>query len=252
MTLFHEVSGAGPTVVLLHSAVCDRRMWDPQVPALLEAGYRVVRCDFRGFGDSPAADCPYSDAADVCDLLDHLGLGQVVLIGSSHGGEVALEVAATRPEAVVALVLLCAAVPGHVPGPGLRMFRERKKELLATDDVTGAVELNVTTWLGPEAGAETREEVRRMQRHALEVQATARFSSVGAPVDLARITAPCLAVGGAHDLADFRELAAGLPGRLPRAQHRELSWAGHLPSLERPRMMNDLLTSFLGETVPSG
>jgi 3-oxoadipate enol-lactonase len=252
MTLAYDFCGDGPALVLLHSAVCDRRMWDPQWSAMCDAGYRVVRCDFRGFGDSPVADRPYGDAADVAHLLDDLGLERVALVGSSHGGEVALEVAATRPEAVTALALLCSAMPGHVPGAELRSFTERKNALLAADDIAGAVELNVTTWLGPEASEEAREQVRRMQRHAFEVQATAKFASTGAPVDLERITAPCLAVSGAHDLADFREIAVGLPERIAGARHLELPWAGHLPGLERPAVMTDLLIRFLGETVPAG
>jgi 3-oxoadipate enol-lactonase len=49
----YDVAGSGPTVVLLHSTVCDRRMWDPQMPVLVNAGYRVVRSDMRGFGQTP-------------------------------------------------------------------------------------------------------------------------------------------------------------------------------------------------------
>ncbi|MEU7967074.1 hypothetical protein AB0D09_26905 [Streptomyces sp. NPDC049097] len=52
-------------------------MWDPQWPVMCDAGYRVVRCDFRGFGDTPVADRPYGDAADVAALLDRLGLERV-------------------------------------------------------------------------------------------------------------------------------------------------------------------------------
>ncbi|TDC03181.1 alpha/beta fold hydrolase [Nonomuraea longispora] len=252
MTLCYDSSGDGPALVLLHSAVCDRHMWAPQWPALRDAGYYVVWCDFRGFGDSPVADRPYRDAADVADLLDHLGLERVALVGSSHGGEVALEVAATRPEAVTAVALLCSAMPGHVPGPELRSFTERKNALLAAGNIAGAVELNVTTWLGPEASGEVREQVRQMCRHAVETHAAAKFASTAAPVDLARITAPCLAVSGAHDLADFREIAVGLPERIAGARHLELPWAGHLPSLERPAVVTDLLIRFLGETVPAG
>ncbi|MEU0950553.1 alpha/beta hydrolase [Streptomyces canus] len=252
MTLSHDLRGDGPALVLLHSAVCDRRMWDPQTPALLEAGYRVVRCDFRGYGDSPVADRPYSDAADVCDLLDHLGLERVALAGSSHGGEVALEVAAIRPDAVSALVLLCSAMPGHVPGPELRKFTECKRALLAADDIAGAVELSVETWLGPEAGAEARERVREMQGHAFQVQAAGEFASVGVEVDLAQVAAPCLTVSGAHDLADFREIAAGMPERVVGARHMELPWAGHFPGLEKPAAVTELLLDFLRATYPVG
>jgi 3-oxoadipate enol-lactonase len=49
----YDVAGTGPALVLLHSTVCDRRMWDPQWPVLADAGYRVVRCDFRGYGETP-------------------------------------------------------------------------------------------------------------------------------------------------------------------------------------------------------
>lgn len=251
MTLSYDIHGDGPTVVLLHSSVCDRRMWDRQVPVLTEAGYRVVRCDFRGFGETPVADRPYSDAGDVRDLLDHLKCQRYALIGSSHGGEVALEVAATRPDAAVSLVLLCAAMPGHVAGPELREFTERKKEFLAADDIAGAVELNLATWMGPEAQEDAHHLVRVMQQHALETQRAARFTSTAAPVDIGRITAPCLAVSGAHDLADFREIARTLPRRIAGARHLELPWAGHFPSLERPDEVNGLLTDFLSTTFPA-
>ncbi|MFC8077751.1 alpha/beta fold hydrolase [Streptomyces sp. NPDC057307] len=250
MNLSYDVCGDGHALVLLHSSVCDRRMWDPQLRALRDAGYRVVRCDFRGYGRSPVADQPYSDAADVWDLLDHLRLERCALIGSSHGGEVALEMAATRPERVSALMLLCSAMPGRVQGPELRAFTEQKNALLAADDLAGAVELSVKTWLGPEGGEDVREQVRRMQRHAFEAQARAKFASTGTAVDLTRITAPCLALSGAHDLADFREIAADVPAWVVGARHLELPWAGHLPNLERPSGVTDLLTAFLGETLP--
>jgi 3-oxoadipate enol-lactonase len=120
--LAYDVTGTGPAVVLLHSTVCDRRMWDPQWPVLAEAGYRVMRCDFRGFGSTPVPQGPYSDADDVLDVADELGLGPIALVGSSHGGKVALEIAARQPERVTALALLCSAMPGHEPSEVLRAF----------------------------------------------------------------------------------------------------------------------------------
>ncbi|MGJ6965908.1 alpha/beta fold hydrolase [Streptosporangium sp. G11] len=253
MTLSHDVAGDGPALVLLHSGVCDRRMWDPQWPALLDAGYRVVRCDFRGFGESPVADRPYSDAEDVVDLLGSLGIERAALVGASYGGQVAMEVAARRPDAVTALVLLCPALPGHVPGEVLRSFTEREEALIEAGDITGAVDLNVETWLGPEADDAVRERVRRMQRRAFDVQLAAEeeYAPAEAEVDLSLIEAPCLALFGGHDLADFREIAARLPERLADARHRELPWAGHLPNLERPAEVTDLLISFLRATVPA-
>ncbi|MFF7245452.1 alpha/beta fold hydrolase [Embleya sp. NPDC008237] len=251
MTLAHDGDGAGPVVVLLHSSVCDRRMWDPQWSVLIDAGYRVVRPDLSGFGRTPPTTDPRRDADDVLDLLDTLGIARATLIGSSHGGTVALELAARRPDRVDSLVLLCAGRPGHTPSPALRAIEARERALLAAGDVAGAVEFVVDTRLGPAADALTRYQVGVMQRDVFDQRLAA--GSLSAPrvpdvdVDPSAITAPCLVVSGAHDLADFRRIAAELSGALPNARHVELPWAGHLPSVEQPRETTALLVAHLAE-----
>jgi pimeloyl-ACP methyl ester carboxylesterase len=125
--------------------------------------------------------------------------------------------------------------------------------MLEAGDVAGATELNLATWLGPDADAATREKVREMQRHNFEVQLVASDETgpVRVPHELSAITAPSLVVSGAHDLPDFRVIAAELAARLPGARLVELGWAGHLPSLERPDAVNDILIEFLGEVLPA-
>jgi 3-oxoadipate enol-lactonase len=247
MTLSHDVAGEGPTVVLLHSTVCDRRMWDPQVPALVEAGYRVVRADFRGFGDSPMPDGPSGDADDVVELMDSLGAEQVAMIAASGGGRVALEIAAGRPERVTALALLCTAWWEQERSADLRAFGAREDALLEAGEVAAATELNVEMWVGPAADRATRDKVREMQRRAFEVQlaATEEFPQLATEPDVGAITARTLLVSGAHDVIDFHEIAVALSKRIPGARHVELDWAGHLPSLERPEAVNPLLIDFL-------
>ncbi|ELP69255.1 alpha/beta fold hydrolase [Streptomyces turgidiscabies] len=254
MTLAHDVAGDGPALVLLHSGVCDRGMWDAQWQALIDAGYRLVRCDLRGFGETPAPDRPHSDAEDVLALLNSLGIAQAALVGSSYGGQVALEIAARRPDRVSAVGLICSALPGHEPSAELSALGEREEALLDAGDIVGATELMVETWLGPDADETAREAVRRMQRHAFELQLAAaeEFEPLEAVVDLAAVQAPCLVLSGAHDLADFRQIAARLPHLLANADHVELPWAGHLPSLERPSAVTELLIAFLAERVPVG
>ncbi|RST08042.1 alpha/beta fold hydrolase [Streptomyces sp. WAC05374] len=247
MTISYDVAGDGPALVLLHSGVCDRRMWDPQWPDLLAAGHRVVRADFRGFGETPAPDGPHNDAEDVLHLMDALGIERAALVASSYGGRVALEVAARHPDRVSDLVLLCTALAGREPSAGLRAFAEREDALLEAGDVAGAVDLNVGTFLGPDADAPAREAVGRMQRHAFDVQlaVTERFPRITYDVDLSLVRARTLAVSGGRDLVDFRHIAAGLPDVLKDARHVELPWAGHLPSLERPAAVTELLLDFL-------
>ncbi len=91
--IHYEDHGAGQPVVLIHGYPLSGRAWDKQVPALLEAGYRVITYDRRGFGQSsqPATGYDYDTfAADLSTLLEHLDLREVVLVGHSMGtGEVA-------------------------------------------------------------------------------------------------------------------------------------------------------------------
>ena len=189
----------------------------------------------------------------MLELLDALGIGRAALIASSYGGRVALEIAARWPDRVSALALLCTALPGHEPTADRHSFNEREEVLIEAGDIDGAVELIVDTWLGPDAGDAAREAVRQMQRHAFEVQLAAEeFEPVTAEFDLAAIQAPCLILSGGHDMADFRQIAARLAGQLTDARHAELPWAGHLPSMERPAAVTDLLAGFLHEKVPAG
>lgn len=253
--LTHDLAGEGPSVVLLlHSGVCDRRMWDAQFTALVAAGHRVVRCDLRGFGETPI-DRPHTHCDDVVELLDTLGVERAALVGSSFGGEVALETAVRHPDRVSALVLLCAGMPGFEASDELRAWGRREDELLEAGDLDGAVALNVDTWLGPEAGDEARERVRVMQRRAFDVQLAApeEFHPVDAGVkadDLAGIDVPCLIVSGGHDVPDFRAISRRLADLLPDSQHIDLDWAGHLPALERPDEVSGLLVEYL--TVEGG
>jgi pimeloyl-ACP methyl ester carboxylesterase len=90
--IYYEDHGAGQPVVLIHGYPLSGRAWDKQVPVLLEAGYRVITYDRRGFGKSsqPAAGYDYDTfAADLNTLLEYLDLHDAVLAGHSMGtGEV--------------------------------------------------------------------------------------------------------------------------------------------------------------------
>jgi pimeloyl-ACP methyl ester carboxylesterase len=250
MILSHDDEGSGPAVVLLHSGVCDRRMWADQVAALAPS-HRVIRPDLRGFGETPLPAERFSFAADVVALLDHLQVDRAAIVGSSFGGRVALEVAVTAADRVASLALLCPALRGVPSTPRADAFDEEEDRLLNSGDVAGAVELNVATWLGPEASAATRDLVRAMQAHAFEVQLAADELDPGpeatrVDVDLALVSAPTLVVSGGLDVDHFQDVAQHVADSVAGARLEKLAWAGHLPSLERPAEVNALLAGFLG------
>jgi pimeloyl-ACP methyl ester carboxylesterase len=79
--IYYEDHGAGQPVVLIHGYPLSGRAWDKQVPALLDAGYRVITYDRRGFGQSSQPTAGYDHdtfAADLNALLEHLDLTGVV------------------------------------------------------------------------------------------------------------------------------------------------------------------------------
>lgn len=87
--LYYEDAGSGPAVVLIPGWPVTRAMWEYQVPALVEAGHRVISYDRRGFGQSskPWNGYDYDTMADdLKALLDTLDLDQVILAGFSMGG----------------------------------------------------------------------------------------------------------------------------------------------------------------------
>ena len=103
--------GAGDAVVLLHGFPELAYSWRNQIPALVDAGYRVISFDQRGYGgsDKPEGVEEYDLAHlvdDVTGVLDRLGIGQATIVGHDWGSIVAWTVAVTRPERVSRVVSL--------------------------------------------------------------------------------------------------------------------------------------------------
>ncbi len=89
-----------------------------------------------------------------------------------------------------------------------------------------------------------------MQRRAYDVQLAAERqdpppSTRRIDVDPSALAVDTLVVSGAHDLGHFRAIARHLAEEVPGAEHVELDWAGHLPSLERPDAVLALLLDVL-------
>jgi non-heme chloroperoxidase len=87
--LYYEDHGSGQPVVLIHGYPLSGASWEKQVPVLLDAGYRVITYDRRGFGKSSQPTTGYNYdtfAEDLHALLNQLKLRDVVLAGFSMGG----------------------------------------------------------------------------------------------------------------------------------------------------------------------
>lgn len=108
--IYYEDHGTGKPVVLIHGWPLSGRSWEYQVPALVEAGYRVITYDRRGFGKSsqPWEGYEYDTfTSDLHQLLEQLELQNVTLVGfSMGGGEVARYISTYGTDRIEKVVLL--------------------------------------------------------------------------------------------------------------------------------------------------
>jgi pimeloyl-ACP methyl ester carboxylesterase len=110
-------AGTGPAVLLLHGFPDDRHLWRYQVRALVDAGFRVIAPDLRGFGDAPRPQDPKEygipiAVKDVIGVLDALGVRQVQLVAHDWGAAVGWRMAAEHPDRVTRYVAMSVGAPG--------------------------------------------------------------------------------------------------------------------------------------------
>jgi pimeloyl-ACP methyl ester carboxylesterase len=247
-----EQAGEGPTVMLVHAGIADRRMWRSHVPWLAGEGWHVIAPDLPGFGEHPAS----ADAPAPWDflraVLDELDVDRAVVVGNSFGGAVALRLAVTAPERVRALAMISSPAPGMTPSPQLEAAWTAETEAMDRGDIGAAVQAVIKAWLAPDAPAELRELVAAMQRRAFELDPEGMLPQATDPVEehperVREVAVPALVAVGETDMPDFTWSARALADTLPYATHQVIAGAGHLAPLETPRAFRELLIRFLSE-----
>jgi 3-oxoadipate enol-lactonase len=261
LTYYEDEAPAPPSarreapVVLIHGHSADLRLWEPQVPALVGAGYRVVRYDVRGHGRSSVPPTGYDwehYLADLRALLDHLRVSRAHLAGISMGGAIALELALEEPGRVASLTLLDSALPGFAYSPQFEDDVERLRDAVRAEGPRAAVERHWLTHPIFDGVRRRPEAFAALRRMVLDYPAADYLDEAEYPPPerpaierLHEVRAPTLVVVGELDLPDFRIIADILAENLPRARKLVVPDAGHLPSLERPEEVNPALLSFL-------
>jgi pimeloyl-ACP methyl ester carboxylesterase len=110
-------AGSGPPVLLLHGFPDDRHLWRYQARALVDAGFRVIAPDLRGFGDAPRPQDPKDYGiplivSDIVGILDALGVSRVQLVAHDWGAAVGWRLAAEYPERIERYAALSVGAPG--------------------------------------------------------------------------------------------------------------------------------------------
>lgn len=244
---------AEPALVLLHAFPLDARMWAPQIKAL-PPRTRVVAPDLLGFGATDVPDDPAGYSVDawadqVAGLIDHLGLGPVVLGGLSMGGYVAFAFVRRHRAALAGLVLADTR-----PGPDAPEVAERRRAQARQVSERGTAELRETLLAGllSEHTQQHRPDVVEAAR-ALTDQPPAGFvgalralrSRPDSTPDLAGIEVPTLVVVGDQDALSPPDVAQTMATAIPDSTLAVLPHAGHLASLEAPGAFNDAIGQHL-------
>jgi pimeloyl-ACP methyl ester carboxylesterase len=248
------VRGAGRPVVFLHAGVADSRMWRAQLEAIGRT-HRAIAYDRRGFGATPPADAPYSEIGDLLSVLDEFAPGRAAIaVGCSMGGQVAIDTVLAAPDRICGLVLVAPALSG-APAMGYPAAAAASIAALeaaeAAHDLDRINELEARLWLdGPLAppgrvGGALRQLFLDMNAIALKApQPENTHETAPAYGRLGEIAVPTLVIWGDLDFPDIQARCRHLAAEIPGAQAKILPGAAHLPSLERPAELTDLICGF--------
>src|SRR5262245_45697907 len=222
VTTHYRIEGDGPVVALIHGVGGRLDTWDP----LLEEfgpGYRMLRYDLRGFGESTKVKGRYelgSYVEDFVALLDHLAIDRCHVVGFSLGGIIAQAIALVYPARVDRLVL-CSTLAGVGPEDGA--FLRERYLALKTSTPEEHFRRSLDLYFSPEYQKAHPEVIAEMQarRGEIDPECFAAAYRIIAETDLAEdlpnVRARTLVMTGEYDRAS-PQMAAVMADRIPDAQ----------------------------------
>jgi pimeloyl-ACP methyl ester carboxylesterase len=264
-------AGTGPLVVLLHGFPEFWYAWRHQIPALADAGYRVVAPDLRGYNtsDKPSRVRDYRPRVlvqDVADLIVALGASSAAVAGHDWGGGLAWLLAMQHPKRVERLVLLNAPHPVRFL-KGLRSPRQLRRSwyILAfqlpwlPERLVAARDFQALRWIfrhqPTRPGAFTAQDIDRYvvaaaQPGALRAainyyRAAFRANPLAQAHGLRRVDIPTLIIWGDQDRSLGRELAEPDRAWVPDVRVERIAEASHWVQADDPERVNQLMVDFL-------
>ncbi len=252
----------GVPIVLLHGFGTCTFLWRYVAPILAEAGHTAYAIDLFGHGESdrsPDADFGIAAQAEYLDAaMTALRLARATIVGVDLGGDVALRLAATRPDRVARLVLINVPAYDELPARDIGVMQRSTARFAfkVTRGVLGATTLLqpllegsvalpehmptrlLARYLAPFAG-------RDGVSHLLTLGAAIRRSDIE-DLDLSGVRAPTLIIRGDHDEWLSRDVANRLAADIPRATLHRIAGVARLIPEESPDNLAEQLLEFIG------
>jgi 3-oxoadipate enol-lactonase len=239
-----------PVLVLVNSLGTDFRIWLPLIDELTE-NWSVLVYDKRGHGLSGLGTIPYSmedHARDLIGLVDHLGIKKATFCGVSIGGLILQSLYKLRPQLVEKLVLCdTAAKVGTTDSWNNRIATVNEKGIEAIAD--GVMKV----WFTPDFHAKRPADLAGY-RNMLVRQSVEGYTATcialreaDLTADASKIKVPTLVVVGDQDGSTPPDLVKATADRIPGAQFEIIRGCGHIPCVEQPERLAELVTGFINE-----
>ena len=252
----------GTAVILIHGFGTSSFLWRNVAPAITEAGHTAYAVDLFGHGESDrpidadfgiAAQAEYLDAA-----MTALRVARGIIVGVDIGGDVALRLAATRPERVEKLVLINTPAFDQLPARDITQMQRStaKFAFRTTRGILGAAPLVEGVLKGSVADPDNHMPVKLVARylapfvgkdgvnHLLTLASSITDEDME-DVDLATIHVPTLILWGEKDQWVDAKIADKLASALPDGRLVRVPGVGRLLPEESPERLNELLLDFM-------
>jgi pimeloyl-ACP methyl ester carboxylesterase len=252
-----EIVGHGQPIVFLHARVADRRMWEHQTRKI-GTTHQAIAYDRRGFGETIAQAEDHSSVDDLLTVLESVaGERAAILVACSQGGGIALDAALRYPSSVRGLILIAPSVTGApqiTHSAPVADLVTRLAHAESNNDRQTAIEIRTTLWLdGPlQPEGRVNGEVRKLF-HEMNVAALG-LPPVGKSTDpaiaygrLSEVFVPTLVMCGNLDLPGIQERSRYLSANLAHGTFYEVSDTAHLPGLERPDEVTNVIAEFIDQ-----
>ena len=253
-----EVSGQGPALVFAHGLGGNHMSWWQQVGRFRD-GYTCVTFSHRGFAPSSVVE-PHPDpsryADDLSVLIDHLQLGQVILVGQSMGGWTVVEYCLRYPQRVRGLVLSATVGsidPGQIASlePDAMAAWLRASEEAVAQCRAQRVHQAAGLRMAREQPAmhllyqQIDEQARNLDKEVL--RGRLRAMRIRAPADIVATGVPLLVLSPQEDIVIPPPALRALSRAVPGAKFIELPNVGHSPYFEQAQVFNQHLSDFIQE-----
>jgi 3-oxoadipate enol-lactonase len=244
----HRPLAGRPTMVFVNSLGTDFRIWE-EVERLLAGDLGLLFYDKRGHGLSELGDAPHrieTHAADLAVLLDHLRVESTVICGLSIGGVIAQCLYGTRPELIEGLILCDTAAK-----IGTDEMWNGRIEATLSEGIASFADGVMEKWFTPGFHKNRAEELTGYRTMLIHQSPSGYAAACAAMRDAdyraktASINVPTLCVVGDQDGSTPPELVEAFARSIPGARFEVITGAGHIPCVEQPEKLAELIRSFM-------